>query len=1849
MKTFLSKTFKQLLLCAMICLYASSISYSQWQNAGLYGGDVKYPVKIGTTIFVAGTNGVYKSTDGGTNWTLSSNGLTINHQISFLYASEGILYAGVNYSGVKLFTSSDNGASWQVKSSIATTSNITVIYGTADDLYIGTIKNELFKSIDGGTTTTLLYSFPTTNNNCYLQSIIKTPTEFLVGTYFNGIFKSTDNGVTWVANNAGVGASTFLCRKIIKYNTTFIAICNSFSLYKREEGTDTWVYMSSPPVGEKKDILLEGSTLYLGLGSGSASETNFVYKSINGGINWTPAGNGIVKLPINSLIDVGTNELLALVDKVGVYKTIDAGSNWNYSSTGLSNTFITKVVQKDGILFAVAYVSGLYKSSDNGATWQSCNNGLNMAYKAVFDLIVYNNTLFLTHSDGSYKSTDNGVTWVLSSSGIPANNSHYLGSTDNSLWVSSSSGNMYRSVDNGASWLPVVKTSAVPANSTMSKFYGSGNDIYTVYYGYGIYKTSDGGASWSSISMNGIPSVNFFDYVIANGIHYTISNGILYKSIDNGTNWSRFFPIGTNISQLTSIYVAGNNLYLISSQGIYRATESNSCGLIMSSAGVNLNSIYPRAVLVFNSKLYASFNTNGLYYQPINQLEVIPTVVTSSINGRSTVCPNQTAVNFNVTNTPGTTYYWTVPAGAVITSGHNTSSINVQMGSTSGDVTVSEYRNTCYSYPVTKSVTVAPLVTSVIAGNSNVCAGQSGGIYSVDTHSGSNYNWSVPSGSILVSGQGTNSIIVNFGTTSGNISVTENNGTCVAASVVKAITITTVSTSTITGTSQICSNQNGVEYSVTNNPTSSYTWTIPSGATLFSGQGTNTITVDYSGFASGAITVTETNNACVGTPSSKTISLDNGDADADALGNCLEISLGSNPSSNDSDGDGILDAVDGIIDTDGDATPNLLDLDSDNDGISDAIEGIVNTDGDANPNFMDTDSDADGKSDLSEGTGDVDGDGIANYIDPVDCITFSTLTINGPSAVCTTTQNVTYSVTATNASTYAWTVPAGVSIITNNSNSIIVNFTRFTSGTFTVVESNGGCTGTTFSKNVQENVADTDGDGLVDCDEVIIGTDPNNSDTDEDGIADGQDGIVDSDGDATINALDTDSDNDGILDSIEGGSVDTDGDGNLNYIDLDSDDDGLTDLAEGTGDEDSDGVANYIDPFVTCSTPTALTISGSTNICPNQLGVIYSVTNQSGVTYSWTVPTGATIVSGATTNSIVVNFGVTITSVAVSASNTCGSASASLTLTASSPYSIGSIQTACGGATSFCIPIKAVSTLNNGIIGLDFVLNYDATKLTPTGTATLGAVATSYATYVLNKNIPGKVYLTLYLNGAPANTYMSGLGDIICVNFNLASGAIPGTSYITSDGIEESMPLSSQTVCAATSGKFIYSRPMKGQLNYRNSTASTKRITGVVGNTTTSFTGTDAACSSTGTAVSNLSSTGLFSYDIANSSALKVERDILGDFSVPALSCANVQSVIGSADRNMAAQISNMTIANPTVYELISADVNLDVKVTAGDAALISQRSINANNCEFPQVSNYVFDGTTLVPSPTYTKSKDWVFIDQATLTNPTFTAGMSKNKVPTVPQCLGVSLISAACTSAADVVYQGILLGDVNGSWVSSNSANAKIASEHELVFDLSKAVSLGNNTFTIPVTYVSNQTFYGIDLEVDYTEASIAVESVSKNNLFGTVGYDWNDVEAAKLLLTTYTESGLVTDQPVVFLQVKTVGGQLSSSDLGKITAYFNEQPAAVTIKGAKVTEIENAVFANVSVYPNPTTDVLTIAGMDAQYQAKIYNLLGLEVATFTASPKEVNVADLAAGVYYLKVISESKEKLIRFTKIK
>lgn len=416
------------------------------------------------------------------------------------------------------------------------------------------------------------------------------------------------------------------------------------------------------------------------------------------------------------------------------------------------------------------------------------------------------------------------------------------------------------------------------------------------------------------------------------------------------------------------------------------------------------------------------------------------TVSTSAISGPTPVCPNTNGLIYTVVNTPGSTYSWTVPAGAAIVSGQGTNSIVVNWGAAGGVITVTETASCGTGAPVNYNVTIGTNPnTGAISGTSPVCPNAANVVYTVNNTAGSTYAWTVPAGATIVSGQGTNSIIVNWGSTGGNISVTETTNCGTGTAVLYPVTVFPLpSTSPITGGNPTCANATGITYSVTNTPGNTYVWTVPAGATIVSGQGTNAIVVNW-GSTGGTITCTESNACGSGTPVSMNVSFSSVPVTSSITGVspvCPSqagtiYTVANNPGSTYT-----WTVPAGAFIASGQGSNTIVVNWGTNGGVVTCIESNMC------------------------------GNGTVQTFTVVMNALPNTGPISGPTPLCMNTTAQTYSVAATSGSTYTWSVPAGATIVTGQgSNSISVTWGT-SGGTISVTESNACGTGTAVTYSV---------------------------------------------------------------------------------------------------------------------------------------------------------------------------------------------------------------------------------------------------------------------------------------------------------------------------------------------------------------------------------------------------------------------------------------------------------------------------------------------------------------------------------------------------------------------------------------------------------------------------------------------------------------------------------------------------------------------------------------------------------------------------------------------------------------
>jgi len=218
-----------------------------------------------------------------------------------------------------------------------------------------------------------------------------------------------------------------------------------------------------------------------------------------------------------------------------------------------------------------------------------------------------------------------------------------------------------------------------------------------------------------------------------------------------------------------------------------------------------------------------------------------------------------------------TSYVWSVPSGMTIASGQGSTSITVsytaaaiQAGIT-GQLCVLA-SNSCSQSPATcgnvSYQVAAPVTPGSISGPGKLCPGEQATFSIASVARATSYSWTLPANMTVVSGAGTNVLVVGVepGYSGGSIAVTASNVCGTSASRSKALVLNLPATpSAISGQKEGLCNQAGTVYSIPAVPNATgYTWSV-SGGTIQSGQGTTSITVDFGSFTTGSVSVYASN------------------------------------------------------------------------------------------------------------------------------------------------------------------------------------------------------------------------------------------------------------------------------------------------------------------------------------------------------------------------------------------------------------------------------------------------------------------------------------------------------------------------------------------------------------------------------------------------------------------------------------------------------------------------------------------------------------------------------------------------------------------------------------------------------------------------------------------------------------------------------------------------------------------------------------------------------------------------------------------------------------------------------
>jgi photosystem II stability/assembly factor-like uncharacterized protein len=349
-------------------------------------------------------DGVMRSTNAGVNWSHAGMDGEIILDVVVHPGNSNILLSGTLDNG--LWRSTNSGATWvhsQAGLNASSVSSIVVQQGDSQALFASLSPGWVARSSDGGATWS---DFHTGIADKYVTALVSHPTETLVlyalsesaGLYI----RHTTLSPSWVP----VGEDLPLA--------SAIPLGNKFPVDPAQMIWDDLFPGALTGPGQVKEasqytpllamVFAPASPLTAYLGTAGAG----VYKSIDDGATWS--ASGLAGLTVRCLAVKPDNPLVVFAGTDGsgsVRRTINGGSTWTSLNLPTGTAYALAIPDTDPSVLYVATDSGIYKYNGSWST-----SGLEGRYVTTLAIHPSNaNLLYAGTTSGAFVSTNGGLSW----------------------------------------------------------------------------------------------------------------------------------------------------------------------------------------------------------------------------------------------------------------------------------------------------------------------------------------------------------------------------------------------------------------------------------------------------------------------------------------------------------------------------------------------------------------------------------------------------------------------------------------------------------------------------------------------------------------------------------------------------------------------------------------------------------------------------------------------------------------------------------------------------------------------------------------------------------------------------------------------------------------------------------------------------------------------------------------------------------------------------------------------------------------------------------------------------------------------------------------------------------------------------------------------------------------------------------------------------------------------------------------------------------------------------------------------------------------------------------------------
>jgi len=294
---------------------------------------------------------------------------------------------------------------------------------------------------------------------------------------------------------------------------------------------------------------------------------------------------------------------------------IAATAQWQQSA-GTENLNYQSLHSRGGYNFAGGQ-TGTYLSTNESASYNSSNAG-NDASGPTRGITSDANYIYTCTSQGVFRSDNNGSSWVSKSSGLGNLLNSGIVYVNGKLYVATPTG-VFKSIDQANTWVAAGMTGIDVRCLTAID-----DTVFAGTNGSGIYKTIDGGINWVAVN-NGLNSTNFRAIEAKGNTLFAggqIGTGV-FRSINGGASWSLLsggLPAGSyrGFAHNNQLIVAGSFgagvFYSLDNGDTWTAINNGLADLTI--FDLELNSNY----------ILAATNTKGVFRFALSNLNIQPNV-----------------------------------------------------------------------------------------------------------------------------------------------------------------------------------------------------------------------------------------------------------------------------------------------------------------------------------------------------------------------------------------------------------------------------------------------------------------------------------------------------------------------------------------------------------------------------------------------------------------------------------------------------------------------------------------------------------------------------------------------------------------------------------------------------------------------------------------------------------------------------------------------------------------------------------------------------------------------------------------------------------------------------------------------------------------------------------------------------------------------------------------------------------------------------------------------------------------------------------------------------------------------